>query len=75
MFNEFRKANINSELKTLTGLLAKEITNLKELEAADIPLEIKREKIEEIRSTINTISNQIDKLKIEIKLETGFKNN
>lgn len=75
MFNEFRKVNIISELKTLTGLLAKEIANLKELEIADIPLEMKRAQIEEIRTTINTISNQIDKLKIEIKLETGFKNN
>lgn len=75
MFNEFRKVNVISELKILAGLLVKEIDNLKELEASDIPLEIKREKIEEIRTTINTISNQIDKLKIEIKLETGFKNN
>ena len=75
MFNAFRKVNVISELKTLTVLLSKEISNLKELEAADIPLEIKREKMEEIRETINTISNQIDKLKIEIKLETGFKNN
>ena len=75
MFNEFRKANIISELKILAGLLAKEVGNLKELEAVDIPLEIKRENIEEIRTTINTISNQIDKLKEEINLETGFKNN
>lgn len=75
MFNGFRKGNIISELKTYASLLTQEISKLKELEAADIPLEIKRGKIEEIRETINTISNQIDKLKNEIKLDTSFKNN
>lgn len=75
MFNAFRKNNVISELQTLAGLLTREINNLKNLEESDISLEIKREKIKEIRETMDTIQSQIDKLKQEIKLEVTFKNN
>lgn len=75
MFNSFRKANIISELRASGDQLVREISNLRKLEAADIPPEIKREKMKEIKETIDTIQSRIDKLKEEIKLDASFKNN
>jgi len=75
MFNGFKKTSIISKLKSLRELSMREIENIKNLEADDIPLEIKREKIKEIKDTLDTIKSQIDKLKEEINLEAGFKNN
>lgn len=45
MFNEFRKVNLISELKSLLGLLAKELAKIKELETVDISIETKKRKI------------------------------
>lgn len=75
MFNEFRKGNILSEFKFLTILLTTEVEKLKELETVDIPIENKKQKLEEIKQTIDRIKSQIDKLKLEIKLDGDFKNN
>lgn len=75
MFNSFRKQNIIFELRSSASQLKQELAKLKELEIADIPLEKKATQIEEIRSSIESIASQIDKLKIEIKLDTDFKSN
>lgn len=75
MFNEFRKVNLISELKSLLGLLAKELAKIKELETVDISIETKKEKLDEIKNRIDTIECQIDNVRSEIKLDTDFKNN
>jgi len=75
MFNAFRHGNIVAELQLLSKLLTNEINNLKELENAEIPMENKMKKMKEIRETIDNIQTQIDKLKLEIKLDREFKNN